>query len=395
MVRDNFLIVTWDGGGNVPPALALAARLSGRGHRVRVSGPASLRSAVITVGAELAPYRTVEALPSDLRHEENWPRVDAILNGQAMIDDLLAEHEADPIGVLVVDSLSGAGLAVGERIGVPMAILVHTLYQPYASWGPLVANVRETREAVGLAPVEADRFVDDVLGQADAVLALVPPGFDFPVPNLPANTRYVGPILQPTSRSGEGATGIGRSASPDDPRPTVLISFGSTIQNQREALAPVLTAFAELPFRGLLTLGGVLDPDTIAVPRNVEARGHVPHASVLPDVAAVVCHGGLSTITASLAAGKPLVVIPQGRDQGDNATRVAASGAGLALPLDADPGQIADAIRIVVEDARFVEAARRWADKIAALGAGALATDIVEGLASSRATVAGAAVATG
>ena len=36
------LFVTWDGGGNVPPVLALADRLRSRGHAVRAMGSACL-----------------------------------------------------------------------------------------------------------------------------------------------------------------------------------------------------------------------------------------------------------------------------------------------------------------------------------------------------------------
>ena len=36
------LFVTWAGGGNVPPVLALADRLRARGHEVRAMGTASL-----------------------------------------------------------------------------------------------------------------------------------------------------------------------------------------------------------------------------------------------------------------------------------------------------------------------------------------------------------------
>lgn len=34
----NLLFTTWDGGGNVPPALGIAGELQLRGHRVRVMG---------------------------------------------------------------------------------------------------------------------------------------------------------------------------------------------------------------------------------------------------------------------------------------------------------------------------------------------------------------------
>jgi MGT family glycosyltransferase len=381
MAQGGVLIVTWDGGGNVPPALALAERLTARGHRVRVSGPSSMAEAVAATGAQLAPYRSVRPLTAGLNHESNWPIIEAILNGPAMVDDLLAEHRADPIETLVVDSMSGAGLAVGEALRLPMAILVHTLYQPYRSWGPHVVNVREMRERVGLAAVEADGF-PEILDRAAAVLALVPPGFDFPIDRLPANTTYVGPILSPSAPSAPTVPNRRRAGGDE---PVVLITLGSTVQRQREALRPILEAIVGLPVRGLLTLGGVLPESEIEAPPNVEVRGHVPHASILLDVAAVVCHGGLSTITAALAAGKPLVVIPQGRDQDMNAERVEASGAGLALPIDAGVGQIAGAIRRVIEEARFGVAAREWAATIADLGAGAIATMIVEGLGSDGA----------
>ena len=44
------LFVTWDGGGNVPPALGIAAALTARGHAVRFVGHPGLRSYLPTTG---------------------------------------------------------------------------------------------------------------------------------------------------------------------------------------------------------------------------------------------------------------------------------------------------------------------------------------------------------
>lgn len=381
MTRGSFLISTWDGGGNVPPALALAARLAARGHRVRVVGPPWIGTAVADAGAALIPNRTVEPVPPDASHEANWPRVHAMLNGPAAIDDLRAELRADPADVLVADSLSGAALAVGEALGLPTAILCHTLYAPYREWGPHVANVRETRRAVGLSEVEPEQFGEQVLDRAAVVLALVPPGFDIPLETLPSNTRYIGPILQPNPPR---PADIASLWHPTPGRPTVLVSFGTTVQRQREALGPVLDVIAELPVQGLLTLGGVLSPDDFVAPPNVDIRGHLPHSAVMPSVDVVVCHGGLSTIMAALAAGRPLVIIPQGRDQDTNAERVVASGAGIALPTDAAAPEIAAAIQRAIKDTGLHAAAERIAGQIAGLGAGAAATDLVEDLVPDR-----------
>ena len=93
----------------------------------------------------------------------------------------------------------------------------------------------------------------------------------------------------------------------------------------------------------------------------MEVAGHVPHGPILPAVDLVVGHGGLSTITGALAAGTPLVIIPQGRDQDDNAERVLQTGVGLALPRGADPAAIAAAIRRVLREPSFRSRPGRWA----------------------------------
>ncbi len=102
---------------------------------------------------------------------------------------------------------------------------------------------------------------------------------------------------------------------------------------------------------------------------------------------AIVCHGGLSTITAALAAGRPIVVIPQGRDQDLNAERVAATGVGVALPLDASAETLAHAIASVLDDPSFAARAARFGDDIAALGRGGLAADLTAAMVQEPAAV--------
>jgi len=48
--RQRCLIATWDGGGNVPPALALGRWLARAGHCAFVAGPPSLEAKVRTIG---------------------------------------------------------------------------------------------------------------------------------------------------------------------------------------------------------------------------------------------------------------------------------------------------------------------------------------------------------
>jgi UDP:flavonoid glycosyltransferase YjiC (YdhE family) len=86
----------------------------------------------------------------------------------------------------------------------------------------------------------------------------------------------------------------------------------------------------------------------------------------------------MSSITTSLAAGVPLVCIPQGREQPINAARVAATGAGRVIPSEASASEIAAAVDAALRDESARAAASRFAVAIAALGAGESATDDVE-----------------
>ena len=385
-----------------PPLRSPSASLpsgtpSASAHRSRCAPRAEAR------GARLAPYRSLGELPTDVDLETIWERVDEVLNGRSAMDELLDALRDEPADVIVVDSMHGAGLAVAELLDLPTVVLAHTLYRRWTQWAPTIMSLPATRATAGLRPVADDRFVPDVLDRCAAVLGLMPEALDVPGGPDPANTHYVGPILSPADAA-LAVAGLARPGRRPPGEPArALITFGSTVQRQGEALIPVLDAFDRLradepELRALLTLGGVLDPNDVAAPSSVEVAGHVPHGPILPAVDLVVGHGGLSTITGALAAGTPLVIIPQGRDQDDNAERVQRTGVGLALPRDAEPAAIAAAIRRVLHEPSFRIAAGRMGADIAAAGGGATAAAIVDRVVArsrAQADVAPRAVAAG
>lgn len=241
---------------------------------------------------------------------------------------------------------------------------MHVLYEPFANgWGPRM-------------------FERDLLGhfdRADLVVALTPPGLDDTVAPLPANTSYVGPIgplvVDPVA--------AGAQAGPLDEAgdPWVLLSLSTTRQNQTAALPTLLEAVASLPVRVLLTLGGALPIDAVRAPANVTVVGYLPHEAVLHRMAAVLSHGGLSTITSALTFGVPLVCVPQGRDQGLNAERVQEVGAGRLVPADASAVTVAEALTTVLADSAYRTTAEGFGQVITQLGRGAVATSLVEALA--------------
>jgi UDP:flavonoid glycosyltransferase YjiC (YdhE family) len=61
---------------------------------------------------------------------------------------------------------------------------------------------------------------------------------------------------------------------------------------------------------------------------DVFAVSYAPHNLVFPFARAIVHQGGIGTLSESLLAGKPMLIMPYGHDQADNAWR--ASRLGLA-----------------------------------------------------------------
>jgi UDP:flavonoid glycosyltransferase YjiC (YdhE family) len=96
------------------------------------------------------------------------------------------------------------------------------------------------------------------------------------------------------------------------------------------------------------------------VPPNVRVEQFVPQATVLPSCAAVISHGGSGTLLGALAAGVPLVLLPQGANQFENAWRCERIGVAAALfPEQATAPAITAALDAVLGEPSYREAAAR------------------------------------
>lgn len=325
----------------------------------------SMASRATQHGIPLASYPSLPPWPEGVPLEhDNFSLMDRMVHGPEAAADIVGVAKDFRPDVIVVDCMMGAGFRAAASVGVATCVLCHVLYNPFLDlWGD--------RALEGNA--------ESLFSSVDLVLVLVPPGLEDPR-ELPATTLCVGPICHPDSPAVEFLSTCDLTDLVEDGPPWVLVSLSTNMLRQEGALQAILDAIGSLPVRGLLTLGDILKIQSISIPENVVVRSYIPHDFVLPYVDAVVSHGGLSTISASLATGKPLVCIPQGRDQALNAAQVEARGAGRMLAKDASPTEIAGAIDEVAHQASFHVAAEELAAKCSSFGRGGAAVEYIEQL---------------
>lgn len=230
------------------------------------------------------------------------------------------------------------------------------------------------RVDLGLAPL-TDAF--DQMRVADRILLGTSRAFDWPVTALPPNVRYVGPLLDQPSW-------VGAWTSPwpaADIRPLVVVAMSTTFQNQAGAIQAVLDAAADLPVRLVATRGPGLSGMPFRVPANAVVVDSAPHDALMAEASVVVTHCGHGSVMRALRSGRPLLCMPMGRDQNDNAARIAGRGAGLRLGRDSDAPAIRAALRRLLGEPAFPAASQRLWRAIAVAEPATALEDELEALA--------------
>ena len=120
---------------------------------------------------------------------------------------------------------------------------------------------------------------------------------------------------------------IPRFKSNDD-KPLLYVSFGSLGAGDVDLLKRLIALIGRMPVRALVNVGDYRDRYT-DIPDNVHIDSWFPQPSVIPQVDAVIHHGGNNSFTECLYFGKPALIMPYVWDGHDNATRVEETGHGF------------------------------------------------------------------
>lgn len=353
--------------GHFLPLLPLARAAAAQGHdvafatsphfasRVRDAGFACLGAGISLDELEdrFAPTRERLRSTDDLTPEER--RVLAFSGRFAAIE---APGKLDDLQALVGEWRPNAIVHESADLAAPIVAAAAGLPSVHHSFGRIIPAAALRRAADVVAPLwqraglDPDEWAGAYRGTYVDIWPRslqderVPP----PTPTFP---------LRPAE---------GRDAR--DARRLVYVTLG-TIFNRLDIFRDLLGAFAPLDCDVVLTVGANLDPAALEpVPPNALVKRYVPQAEILPRAHAVVTHGGSGSTLGALAHGCPILFVPQGADQFENAGAVARGGAGVVV---AQQEQTVEGLRAglarLLDDDAYASAASRVAAEIAAMPA--------------------------
>jgi MGT family glycosyltransferase len=322
---------------------------------------------------------------------------------------VLAELDRQPADAVVVTDMLFGAMAAAEKVQLPFAVLAPNIYfypapgvPPFGpgflpTKGPvgrirdaMIQNLNKRTLALGLPALNAARTqigLDSLrdpceqVERATRVLVLTSTSFDFAAERRPESVVYVGPQLEDPLWSQAWR----EEQSEGERTPLILVGLSTTFQDQGPVLQRVLNALGSLPVVGVATTGPALDPDKFDVPKNTTLYRSLAHSQVLPRASLTITHAGHGTVIRSLAHGVPLLCLPMGRDQNDNAARVVARGVGKRLRQSASTAAIRKAIRQVLENPAYRESARRLGATIRRDAQDSAVVAILEEVATERA----------
>jgi len=365
IVMSLFIFAVQPALGHLNPMLSIAHQMRSEGHTVIFLCPAPelIKRVVEGNGFRLLGFRTIHpslyplgsfllSLPSG--YMETFHAIKLCFTRLSFFTRAVRHvlDELQPAAVVSDFSFPGACLAAESR-GIPYTVIYHAglcfkgpgipsfgsglpIGGDWGRRGKLYAvlssilernighTVARVRKRLGLPPGGNGLFTwSPYLNLVLTAEAAEAPRFP-----LPPTFFFIGPCL--TGRKGlPGEDGFSFSELSSE-RPRIYVSMGSFFNNRPQVFRKIITAFSGGEEQIIVKAGDSFSRlRSLCSSSNTLLFRNVPQLELLPDVDAVISHGGNNTVNETLSAGKPLLVMPVGGEQGDNAARVEYLGVGL------------------------------------------------------------------
>jgi len=374
------------------PLVPLARALQGAGHEVAFAAPGSLAPLVRASGFDCLPagmdndevrrilmlhYPEWQTRPEHERSAFAWRRSFAGLRAELMAQDVVDVASRWRPDVLVREEAELGGCIAAEHLGLP-----HAAVQVVAYSALLPAMVAEPlgrlRHQFGLPPDPNAEMLYRYL-----LLAPRPPSYQNLAFPLPQTAHAVRPFV--FDQSGDEVLPAWIATLPS--WPLVYLTFGTVVFGHgRAAFGAALEGLRSAALAVIATVGRDQDAEQFGPQsEHVHVERYVPQSLVFPRCQLVVCHGGSGTVMGALSQGLPMVIIPWGADQPQNAARCAALGVAKVLdPAVVTPETVRAAALEVLQEPSYRQNAERLRDEIDTLPGHDHAAALVERLARER-----------
>jgi UDP:flavonoid glycosyltransferase YjiC (YdhE family) len=390
------LVTCVSGYGHLQPLLPLSGELAHAGHDVAIATGPELRGRAEAAGfdafvcgldtgpaferlAEQFPHQPYTRLAPDEILGWFLPHLFGEIFAPAMLDDLEPVLRRWRPDIVLHDAWEFAGPLAAAAVGIPsvsQTLGLRTDDRILDSVGAAVAPLWRDR---GLDP-------DPTAGvYRHLCLDISPPSLRQPAS---AADRDVIRPLRPVASAPVSGEALPAWIQGRRDVPLVHMTLGTNTNSNLSAFASViegLGAAGELDV--LITVGFGTDPDSFgALPPNVHVQDYVPQSLLLPHCSAVICHGGAGTTLSSLAAGLPLLILPQGADQYVIADLVVAAEAGLSLaPAEVSATSVRGSVSALLADPTYRAAALRLREEIQNMPSPRETVPVVEAVAQGTA----------
>ena len=355
--------------------LQLASAFAARGDDVTFAAPENHRERLERLGLHFANAGpTVEELKPELdAHRAKVTSLAPAMRRPTAFTGRFAEIEAprrlDDLRTIVDAIRPDVLIHESADLAAPLAAAAADVPSVNHGFGLPIPEQALRRAAEAMSPMwRAAGLEPDELAGAyrGAYIRICPLSFGAELPLEDVRTH----LLRPATAA--AADAASRS------RPRVYVTLGTSF-NTLETFRILLDAVAEIDCDVTVTIGRNRDPrDLEPIPRNATVERYIPQDEILPSCDAVVAHAGSGTLFATLAHGLPLVLLPSGADQFENAATCSTLGvAETILPGDLAVAQVRDATVRVLTEPSYGAAATSIAAEIAAMpSAASVAEDL-------------------
>jgi hypothetical protein len=290
-----------------------------------------------------------------------------------MVEDLEPLVDSWRPDLVIHDTAELAGAIVAESRDIAHVEHSFGILRP--------ATVRAVATEI-LAPIAARFGVRDpgVSGSnGELYLDICPPGIQQPEIRDVAHVQR----LRPGDIDGARDAILPRWVADLPARPTVYVTMGTIFNRSAEVFVTVLEGLRYENATVIVTVGDSGDPGLLGPqPDDVHVERYIPQALLLPLCDLMISHAGSGAMVGALAAGVPMLAIPQGADQFLNADAIARVGAGLQLlPPEFTAGAVRDAVRELLSDRRFADVAQAQQAAIREMPAPASVVPVLDALA--------------